>query len=107
MLSSSHASQINVAQNAEEKISCADLRACIQKIATKISQKHRLKDNSIQSTLYDINLNVLKENDIGEGYISYLDNNIGDHCIENPHSAVAVSLHVYPPKAHHCNTWEV
>ena len=93
MPSSSHSSQVNAGQNAEEKMPRTDLRACIQKIGTKISQKHRLKDDiiastlqwSLKETLYDINLNVLKKKDIGEGYISYFDDHIG----------------------YHCNTWEV
>lgn len=62
----------------------------------------RVLQGELVETMYDYNLNFLETNifDDLENNISYMDNTIGLHKIENNGVEIAVSLHIYSPPNH-------
>lgn len=60
----------------------------------------KMLQGSLEEDIYDNKLNLLSTNIIKEGDISFMNNNIGFHSINNKSSGISVSLHVYSPPNH-------
>jgi len=60
----------------------------------------KLLQGKLKETIYSKNLDILKINILEENNISFMDNNIGYHTINNDYDDIAVSIHVYSPSNH-------
>ena len=59
-----------------------------------------LDGGELEETLYDSKCDELEKKILKKDEISYMDNNIGYHCIINKSLEIVVSIHVYSPPNH-------
>ena len=57
-------------------------------------------DGELIESLYNKNLELIKETKYQSGDINYIDNHIGYHKIKNIHNQESYSLHLYSPPNH-------
>lgn len=60
----------------------------------------KLLKGKLKETIYCKNLDILKTNILEENNISFMDNNIGFHTINNDYDDISVSMHIYSPPNH-------
>ena len=51
----------------------------------------------LKEDIYNTDLNFVKSNTFKENQLSYLDNSLGYHTINNINNDISVSLHLYSP----------
>jgi cysteine dioxygenase len=60
----------------------------------------KMLDGDLEETLYDHQLNEIETRHLSKNQISYMNNNIGLHCVKNKSDKIAVSIHIYSPPNH-------
>lgn len=60
----------------------------------------KVLDGSLQENIYSNQLDLLDIRDYSKNEVTYIDNSIGYHSIENPCYKNSVSLHIYSPCFH-------
>ena len=60
----------------------------------------KVLEGELEETLYDNELNEMETRELTKNQISYMNNNIGLHCIKNKSDEIAVSIHIYSPPNH-------
>jgi cysteine dioxygenase len=76
---------------------------CIQGtlVETQYAWPNKEDDNKEQP------MQVIKRTEIKEGEVTYINDSIGLHRVENPsHTDTAMTLHLYVPPYSHCNTYD-